>query len=97
MGEIKFPSLSSMKTSKVSFPFSEEEMEEVVFFADGSKCSSLDGFNFSFLNFSFFGVIKVDVKGMFNEFFVNAKLPKKKLSFLRCCVNSKGCKSTFVG
>jgi len=39
-----------MKNSKVSFPFSEEEIKEVVFFVDGSKCSGPNGFNFSFSN-----------------------------------------------
>jgi hypothetical protein len=56
-------------------PFSIEEVKEVIWSSDGSKCSGPDGFNFKFLKVCW-DIIKNDIMDFLHEFFGSAILPK---------------------
>jgi phage-related holin len=77
---MEFSILSFTENSIISRPFTEEENKDLIFLADGNNSPGLDGFNFAFFK-SFWGVIRVEVKVMFDEFHANKKLPKYLLSY----------------
>jgi hypothetical protein len=56
-------------------PFTIEEVKEVIWSSDSSKCLGPDGFNFKFLKVCW-DIIKDDIMEFLIEFFGNARLPK---------------------
>jgi hypothetical protein len=77
---ILFPCLSVVGNMLLSCPFSQEEIDQVVVECDGNKSPDPDEFNFAFIK-AFWYLMKGDVKLMFDQFFVNASLPKSFSSF----------------
>jgi hypothetical protein len=72
---IQFQSLSKEDNSLLLSPFSIEEVMEVVWNSDGSKCPRPDGFNFRFLKVCW-DIIKGDVMEFLHEFHGSVTLPK---------------------
>jgi hypothetical protein len=72
---IQFQSLSVEDNIMLLSPFNIEEVKEVIWCSDGSKCPGPDGFNFKFLKVCW-DIIKNDIMAFLHEFFGNAFLPK---------------------
>jgi hypothetical protein len=75
-----FPSLSTAENLRLVDPFLEAEIFDVVKFSDGNKSPGPDGFNFAFLK-KCWGMLKGEVRIMFDQFHGNASLPKCFLSY----------------
>jgi hypothetical protein len=77
---IVFPSLSLSSNEALILPFSLEEVEGVVMECHGSKSPGPDGFNFNFIK-TYWSLLKVEVRILFEQFYVNARLPKRFSSY----------------
>jgi hypothetical protein len=77
---VEFPSLSEEENLGLIAPFTLEEIEEVVHSSDGNKSPGPDGFNFSFIK-KFWGMLKGEIRVMFDQFHGNSTLPKSFLSY----------------
>jgi hypothetical protein len=64
----------------LELPFSLEEIEGVVMECDGNKSPGPDGFNFNFVK-SFWGLLKHEIRILFDQFHGNASLPKSFSSY----------------
>lgn len=72
---VQFWSISDSDRRNIVGIFSREEVEEVIHSFDGNKSPGPDEYNFKFIQ-SFWGLIKDEVWGMVNDFFITGKLPK---------------------
>jgi hypothetical protein len=77
---VAFPSLSLEDDSSLIRPFSLEEIEVVVLDCDGNKSPGPGGFNFNFMK-AFWSMMKGEVRILFDQFHVNACLPKSFSSY----------------
>ncbi|KAK2413305.1 hypothetical protein QL285_036031 [Trifolium repens] len=77
---IQFPSLSAADNEILIAPFSLEEIEAVVKECDGNKSPGPDGFNFAFVK-EFWGLMRGEVRILFDQFHGNASLPQGILSY----------------
>ncbi|MCH98078.1 transposon TX1 putative protein [Trifolium medium] len=77
---IPFPRLSLEDQASLTVPFSLEEIEHVVKESDGNKSPGPDGFNFAFLK-NCWNIVKVDIWKMFEQFYMNGRIPKSFLSY----------------
>ncbi|PNX99671.1 cysteine-rich receptor-like protein kinase, partial [Trifolium pratense] len=77
---VVFPTLAEEANVDLISPFSLEEIEEVVKCSDGNKSPGPDGFNFAFLK-KFWGLLKGDIRIMFDQFHGNSCLPSSFLSY----------------
>jgi hypothetical protein len=75
-----FPTLSEEENAELTSIFTMEEIEEVVRCSDGNKSPGPDGFNFAFLK-KFWGMLKSDIRIMFDQFHGNSSLPQSFLSY----------------
>jgi hypothetical protein len=77
---ILFPVLSFEENQQLVSPFQMEEIEHVILNSDGNKSPGSDGFNFSFLK-KFWGLIKYEVRILFDQFHGTDSLPKSFASY----------------
>ncbi|WJX32289.1 hypothetical protein P8452_20632 [Trifolium repens] len=77
---VEFPVLTEEDNALLIAPFSIEEIEEAVKNSDGTKCPGPDGFNFAFVK-AFWGLMKNEVRILFDQFSGNDCLPKCLLSY----------------
>ncbi|MCH99194.1 LINE-1 reverse transcriptase like, partial [Trifolium medium] len=77
---VNFPRLTEAENTCLISPFSLEEIEEAVKGCDGNKSPGPDGFNFAFLK-KFWGMLKGDIRIMFDQFHGNSCFPKSFLSY----------------
>ncbi|MCH93254.1 LINE-1 reverse transcriptase like, partial [Trifolium medium] len=90
-----FPSISAMESLGLTAPFELGEIEEVVLKSDGSKSPGPDGFNFAFIK-SFWGMLKGEVRIMFDQFHGNACLPNGMLSYFIALIPKVACPSALA-
>jgi hypothetical protein len=77
---IVFPTISEVDNCNLIRIFSLEEVQLVVSDCDGNKSPGPGGFNFSFIK-SFWNLLKGEISTLFDQFHVNANLPKSFSSF----------------
>jgi hypothetical protein len=77
---VMFPSLSEEENMGLIAPFTLDEIEEVVRLSDGNKSPGPDGFNFSFFK-KCWGMLKDEIRIMFDQFHGNSCFPKSFLSY----------------
>lgn len=87
---ISFPLASNTLVEQLSGPFIIDELEAAVMSSDGNKAPGPDGYNFNFIK-EFWDIIKGDVSSMFEEFFMNSKLPKGLTSYFLALVPKISC------
>jgi hypothetical protein len=75
-----FHLISEVDNASLISPFTLEEIEEVVKHSDGNKSPGPDGFNFAFMK-KFWGLLKGEIRVMFDQFHGNASLPNGLLSY----------------
>lgn len=83
---ITFPYLTQSQITGLSASFSFDEVEEAIFSCDRNKAPGPDCFNFNFIK-SCWEVVKVDVWGMFEELFSNARLPRGFTSYFLALIS----------
>jgi hypothetical protein len=77
---IAFPHLTAEQNSLLIAPFTMDEIERVVKESDGSKSPGPDGFNYAFIK-EFWGLMKGEVRIMFDQFHGVECLPRGLLSY----------------
>ncbi|MCI07890.1 LINE-1 reverse transcriptase like, partial [Trifolium medium] len=77
---LMLPTISEGEVELLCRPFEESEIKDCIVNSDGNKSPGPDGFNFEFFK-GCWEVVKEDLKTLFNEFHVYAKLPKGLLSY----------------
>jgi hypothetical protein len=77
---VSFPTLAIEDASLLEGIFSMGEIEAAVKASDGSKCPGPDGFNYAFIK-EFWGLMKYDVRILFDQFHGNECIPKCLLSY----------------
>ncbi|GAU43232.1 hypothetical protein TSUD_241220 [Trifolium subterraneum] len=77
---VDFLQLSIDEAMGLDAPFGVQEVVEVIELSDGNKSPGPDGFNFSFFK-KFWGLIELEVMGLFQEFHNSARLPSCFFSY----------------
>ncbi|GAU35310.1 hypothetical protein TSUD_389350 [Trifolium subterraneum] len=77
---IEFQGFDPGEVLTLTVPFTPTKIEEVVLSSDGDKSPGPDGFNFAFFKM-FWGLLKDDVRVLFDKFFVKADLPRSFSSY----------------
>ncbi|GAU47706.1 hypothetical protein TSUD_177110 [Trifolium subterraneum] len=77
---VDFLQLSNDEAMGLEAPFGVQEVVEVIELSDGNKSPGPDGFNFSFFK-KFWGLIELEVMGLFQEFHNSARLPSCFVSY----------------
>ncbi|MCI26941.1 LINE-1 reverse transcriptase like, partial [Trifolium medium] len=77
---VEVPVLSDDSNAMLVANFTLDEIEVAVKLSDGSKCPGPDGFNFAFLK-EFWGLMRSDIRILFDQFHANECIPKCLLSY----------------